>query len=329
MRATYCTVADSAFFPGVVALLNSLRLTGADGRFVVLDLGLTADQRSVLEEHAEVVDVSETLAANPLLYKPFPARLELDGVVVVIDSDMIVTKPLDDVVRAAELGRICLFSDESQDDRWFPEWSEAFGLQAPLRREPYLNSGCVALSTDRWPGLLQRWWQACSVIPAEGTRARGASWDQPFWDGDQDALNAVLMSEVPEGTVLLQAQHVTDVMTRVRVEDAGSLACSDRGQPVRLLHHTGSPKPWQPRAWMRVQRNPYVQLLPRLLFADDLAVRLSPDDVPVWLRPGLLGAVVLRFLDAVNGAGRRAVRSTGGPVRIWLRVARDRLAGAH
>src|SRR3712207_1182722 len=105
MDAMYCTVADRTFFPGVVALLNSLRLAGADGRFVVLDLGLTDDQRGLLKGHADVVQVSSELADIQLLYKPFPSQLQPKGVVVVIDSDMIVTRPLDDLVTAADGGR--------------------------------------------------------------------------------------------------------------------------------------------------------------------------------------------------------------------------------
>jgi len=45
---TYYTIANAPFFPGVVALLNSLRLTRNTGELVVLDRGLDDDQRERL-----------------------------------------------------------------------------------------------------------------------------------------------------------------------------------------------------------------------------------------------------------------------------------------
>ena len=43
--ATFYTVTDAEFFPGTVALLNSLRLVGHREPLVVLDNGLTPEQR--------------------------------------------------------------------------------------------------------------------------------------------------------------------------------------------------------------------------------------------------------------------------------------------
>ena len=323
---TYFTVSDASFFPGVVALLNSLQLTGNNPRLVVLDLGLRSDQRQLLGAHARVVQVPARVSGNPLLFKPFPHLLQPEGIVVIIDSDMVVTRSLGDALTHAEAGKICLAAEESQEQRWFPEWQKEFALAAPLRRDIYYNSGFVALSTEHWPEFLGRWWEACQSIPIEQTRARGGAWDQPFWDGDQDAINALLMSEVPPGTVATVPQHVTDVMLRVRVRDRATLACTDRGHPTTILHHTGTPKPWRREAWMRVRRNPYVVLLPRLLFPPDLPLRLPADQVPPWLRAGLRGDMLLRLLSVMNGAARTVVRRTHGPIRTRLRRIRDRLA---
>ena len=77
---------------------------------------------------------------------------------------------------------------------------------------------------------------------------------------------------------------------------------------------------------MRIRRNPYVVLLPRLLFPPDLPLRLPAEQVPPWLRPGTRGDVLLRLLSAMNGAARAVVRRTRGPVRTQLRKVRDRLA---
>lgn len=328
-RPTFYTVADREFFPGLVALLNSLRLAGNDGPVVVLDSGLLPEQRRLLEGHVTLCSPPSQHVGNPLLFKAFPFLLDPAGIVIVIDSDMLVTDALADVVEAAGRGQICLFTDETQDPRWFPEWHEGFELRAPLRHGPSRNSGFVAFSTAHWPELLGRWWEACGRIPAAATRGRGAGWDQPFWDGDQDALNALLLSEIPTAAVSTWSQQVADLLMDVDVVDAATLRCSYHGAPARLLHHTGGPKPWRPEAWMRVQGNAYVQLLPRLLFGPDVELRLPPGEVPPWLRPGQPATVLLRLLTQGNRAARYAVaRLSGRPLERAMRL-RALLARSH
>jgi len=303
-RVTFFTVTDGRFFPGVAALVNSLRLQGHADDVVVGDLGLAPEQRARMAQGAEVRPVPPELGGVATLYKAFAPR-GADGVVVVIDSDMVVTRPLHDVVASARAGRICLLVDETQPHRFFPEWSELFGLRAPLVEDRYLNAGFLALDTAHHPGLFDRWWQACSAIPAGSTRVDGAHWQSPTGDADQDALNALLMSEVPREVLDTRwTQQVADVLPRVRVEDVRSLRCALDGRPTTVLHHTGGPKPWQREAWMRVRANAYVRLLPRLLLADDVPVRLRPDELPLWLHDGPAGATALRLLDRQNAAVR-------------------------
>ncbi len=52
--AFYC-VADSGYFLGAVGMLNSLRLLGHREEVFILDCGLTADQRALLDPHATLV----------------------------------------------------------------------------------------------------------------------------------------------------------------------------------------------------------------------------------------------------------------------------------
>src|ERR671928_510778 len=85
---TYYTIATAPFFPGLVALLNSLRLSGNDGELVVLDRGLQPGQRARLERHARVVDLPSDEGAHPQFLKAYAHVLEPRGVVVVIDSDI-------------------------------------------------------------------------------------------------------------------------------------------------------------------------------------------------------------------------------------------------
>lgn len=326
MSTTWFTVSDDRFFPGVVALINSLRVTGNEGAVVVADLGLRPDQRARLQRVATVVDLSDEHLGNPMLYKAFPHALEVRGQVVVIDSDMIVAAPLDDLLVDVAEGRIVLLRDRTQPQRWFREWEELFGLRSPLREGPYQNSGFLAFDAARWPDLLQRWWELCQLIPTSATRAGGGAWEDPLWDADQDALNALLLSEVPAGTVRLYAQDTASVLHEVRVLDRRSLRCArNDSEPVRVLHHTGTPKPWQPGGVLRVRRNAYVRLLPRLLLADDVALQLSPQDLPRWLHQDAAARLRLAVLDVANGAAQAAVRRAPSGVRVRLRGLRLRL----
>ena len=314
--ATFYTIADAGFFPGLVALLNSLRLTGNSGELVALDRGLTPAQRSMLEGHVSLVELPEAPAGSPILLKPYPGPLGASGTIVVIDSDMIVTRSLEDVVALAGAGRICAFPDPlPHRGRWFAEWEQALELRAPLRRRTYLNAGFLALSTDHWPDLLTRWWQLCERVPREQFFGR---FEQPFWAGDQDVLNAILSSEIPEEAIAelpADGEAYPEELLEAVVVDARTLRCELRGEPISILHYSLAPKAWQQRAMVRLRDDAYVRLLPRLLFGDDVAVRLEPKSVPVWLRPGARARALVRGADLAHGGVRGAVHALPGPVR--------------
>ncbi len=56
--AFYC-VADERYFLGAVGLINSLRLVGHTEPIFLLDCGLTAAQRELLEPQATLLDRAE------------------------------------------------------------------------------------------------------------------------------------------------------------------------------------------------------------------------------------------------------------------------------
>lgn len=324
---TFFTVADERFFPGAVCLLNSLRLSGNDAELVILDAGLSPSQRKRLEPHARLVTPTDELLAEHLLLKAYPHTLDPSGTVVVIDSDMMVTRPLDPVLEQVESGSVCLFADiEDQRHRFVPEWQEAFGLGAPLRRQNYMNAGFIALSTHHHPDLLRRYWELCQRIPSERTLVGGAEYDQPFWGGDQDAINALLMSEVDASAVVeLPAEEgpSPELLHDVKVVDERTLACELHGHAPYLMHYWGGPKPWAPNAWMRVSRDAYVRLMPRVLFGADAPVRLDPSEVPVWLRPSRRGRATLLVLSAINRTARWVLeRLPDGARRRFARAVR-------
>lgn len=300
---TLYTIADSGFFLGLIGLVNSLRITGCHHPVVVLDCGLTPQQRAVVRPHCQLVAAPPRGAINPTQYKAFAHLLQPRGIVVIIDSDIIVARSLDSILRRAVEGRICAFPDWG-GRRWFPEWQQLFGLRAQLRREVYVNAGFVAWSTVHWPHLLERWWECCERTFASPTIREGAANTGPLAQADQDALNALLMSEIPAGAVALEpreAEAFRRNLPEVEILDAGTLASRFAGHPVTLLHNNGAPKLWERQAWRRVRRrNAFIGLLRRLLHGSDVEIRLSRQDLPVWLRAGLAARTATYLLGSLN-----------------------------
>jgi hypothetical protein len=301
---TFYTICDARFFPGVVALLNSLRLTGHQHRLVILDCGLTASQQEILQDQCTLFEMPKVLASNPTLFKPFPHLLNPTGTVVIIDSDIIVTRSLQNIIDLAQQGKICAFPDPDCD-RYFEEWQTLFDLPSKPRRQTYVNAGFLAFSTEDWPDLLPKWWQACHKILSHPTVAEGVA-DNPSAQADQDALNALLMSEIPADAIALQPND-SEVFRRrfqqVRVTNLQTLASTYRGQDTILLHCCNSPKPWHNRAWHKIRANDaYIYLMRRLLSEGDVTVKVPAKQLPIWLRGGMLGKLAFYGLDRLNGA---------------------------
>ena len=299
---TFFTICSESYFPGLVGLLNSLRLMGHQDRVVVADCGLAPQQRALLAPYCTLVELDSLSIKNPTQYKPFPYLLGPQGTVVIIDSDMILTRNLDAVLAIAAQGKICVFPD-GEKDRWFCEWPEIFGLSSSLRRQTYVCAGFVVFSTLHWPLLLERWWNACARILSSPTYQEGAP-EGPTAQGDQDALNALLMSEFPSDALFLlpneEAASRWDFPS-VRLVDPKTLSCQHRGRASMLLHACLTPKPWQRTG---VRRNAYFRLLRRSLTAPDVALRVPPGLLPVWLRQGPSAELTCHALSLMNMANR-------------------------
>ena len=304
-EATYFTICDERYFLGTVALLNSLRLAGNEGPLVVLDRGMSASQRSRLDGRARIVSIDKDGAPTWML-KAFPRYFDTNGVVVIIDSDMIVTRSLRYVIDHANAGQICAYPDHvSQWDRSFAQWESSLGLRAPLRHQVYLNSGFIALSTQRWPHFLERYAELLDLAPV-GSVFTGATDDtDPFWAADQDVFNALMMSEIPSDEIqILPAEDEVhpDALKDVAVIEPSTLECRIDGVRPAILHYSMRPKAWDRRAWIRIRRDAYVRLFPRVVCADDVPVRVDPAQLPIWLRPGIDGRISVTMLDAAHRA---------------------------
>ena len=139
----YCVASDEHFV-GLVALLNSLRLTGNDAPLFVTDCGLTARQRERLAPHVVLVEVEDQRSphlakwAGPLSH---PAEVS-----VLLDVDIIALRSLDPLVAVAQ-HRPLVFADPLWH-RFDDNWGRLLGL-GPLRRGTYFNAGVIALPARR------------------------------------------------------------------------------------------------------------------------------------------------------------------------------------
>jgi hypothetical protein len=310
----YYAVCDERYFLGAVALVNSLRLTGNAGDIVILDVGLTADQRTFLERECRIVRIDLDPELLAVFAKPYIHRFEKTRTVVMLDSDIIVTGSLYPMIELAEEGKICGFVTHPHD-RWFSEWTDLFGLRAPLRHENFLGASFMALSTARWGHFLERWEELCSMIQAERSKrplmlAQHDVVIDPIANPEQDAMNALLMSEVAEGDVVRgDWERVPSWFNKkgVRVADLDSLKCTFAGRETSYIEWTGPVKPWMPWGWSRVGYDAFMKLLPRVLLAEDVPLRLSPGDVPLWLRGTMRGRATYRALNTISSAAYGAL----------------------
>jgi hypothetical protein len=160
------------------------------------------------------------------------------------------------------------------------------------------------------------------VFDAEGVLVdKHASHRNPFYTGDQDTLNALLMSEFADRPI----HHIDTRETvlgpealAVRIRDRDTLRCERGGHPVMFVHTGGTPKPWEPSAGRVFRPDAYMTLLRRLLHGEGLRLRLTPDaETPAWLRPGARGWLTYRL-----GGMRNVVTKRG----FWTALARRYLS---
>jgi lipopolysaccharide biosynthesis glycosyltransferase len=232
-------------------------------------------------------------------------------VMVLIDADIIVTRPLTGLIDEARSGKIVAFADTI--DRFDERWSELLGL-GTLRRQPYVNSGLLVAERQLGTRLLERVSTCSEQVDVARSCIGNGSPDYPFYYLDQDVLNALLATYAAEELELLDHRLAPfPPFVGVRVVDEAALRCSyEDGREPFALHHI------QCKPWISATRwNVYSHLLARLLLREDVALPLRRDEVPLRLRTGGIAWLEKRRSDAL--AALRAVRA-----RLALRT---RLAG--
>lgn len=308
----------------MVALLNSLRLTGHDQPVLLVDAGLTDEQREMLADHVTLLPAGAGIP--PVYLASFGPIAQPADVAVLLDADIVVVRSLSPLIDQARAGKLVGFINiPPLDDRFFPEWAPLLGL-GPLRRQPYLNAGQLFIPHPLAQRILGPW-QACQdKVGYDETRygaaGRRTNLSAPFYFADQDVLNAVLAALLTPDEILCLEHRLAPhpPFPGVVVIDAERLACVGRdGTQPYLLHHTLA-KPWLKPTPV----NAYSLLLPRLLFASDVALPLRPEQVPLRLRTGRFAHVDRARADLqarTHSRARRLLGSVG--IRTRLAAWRD------
>jgi hypothetical protein len=315
--AFYC-VSSEMFFLGAVALINSLRLLGHREPVFVLDCGLAPRQREFLSGAATVVPAPGP--RTPFLLKTVAPLRHPAQTMVLIDADIIVTRPLDEPIARASKGRV--LAVEHGRERFFPEWGEVTGTAA--RPHPYVSSslvflgGSAGMDTLRSMDEVQRRIEVARTAYAgpvpEFTFLEGDTFDAldasyPFYFADQDVLNAVLATEVDPGRleVLDRRAEAITPFAGLRIVDARTLRCAyeDGAEPF-AVHQFLPTKPWvEPTA-----PGVYSRLLERLLRGGDVVLRVPKSELPAHLRNRLVGRMA-GLAASLRDRRRAGVPSTG------------------
>ena len=290
-RLSFYCVADAAYFLGAVGLVNSLRLVGHDEPIVLLDCGLTGEQRELLGSEVELVTAP---ASEPPWLLKTAAPLERPAeVTVLIDTDMIATRPLTELIDSARGGRVVAFRD--RQERFFAEWGELLGL-GEARRRDYVSSGLVAMGGGVAREVLELMHGARARVDFERTFWRANDRGYPFLYADQDVLNAILAAAVePERVVALDNRLAPNPPYRgLSVADEATLRCAYRDGTEPYVVHQYVRKPWLEATY----DGAYSRLLRRLLTAGDVAVRVPGEAIPSRLRAGARGRAERALVNA-------------------------------
>ena len=214
---------------------------------------------------------------------------------VLIDTDMIATRPLGELIEAAAGGRVVAFRNDRQ--RFFAQWERLLDLPA-MRHGPYVSSGLVLLGGRAGRQALELLDDRQRRVEIERSFAGSNESGYPFLYPEQDVLNAILLSALePESVAALPwSLAPTPPFDRIEITDLQALRCRDRdGVEPFVLHHFVR-KPWLER----VYHGPYSRLLARLLLGSDAPLRPPPEEVPRRLRGGVRGSVERTAVNAID-----------------------------
>jgi len=277
--AFYCMSSD-LYLPGAIGLINSLRLHGHDEPIYLLDCGLSEAHRELLA--GEVKLVTAPAGVPPYLLKTAAPRSHPAEVMVLIDVDMVVTRPLDSLIELADGGRVVAFKDNI--DRFVEDWASVLDLDE-VRARPYVSSGLVMLSGRLGAEVLRLWDERQDRCDYALSWFERRVEDYPLLFLDQDVLNAVVSSPaVAEQDLVVADKRLAPHQPYhgLRIIDEAKLRCAYRDGSEPYLLHQYLDKPWLRPMYHGI----YSQLLSRLWLGDDVAIRFPESEVPLRMRPG-------------------------------------------
>ena len=293
--AFYC-VSDSRYVLGAVGMINSLRLQGHTEPIYLLDCGLTGEQRDLLEPEVSFVEPDDDV--EPWLAKTIAPLAHPAEVMVLIDVDMIDTRPLGELIELAREDRVVAFRDRQH--RFFETWASELGL-GPAEPGPYVSSGLVFAGGEVGARMLELMATKQDRVDFSRTFWRGNDRTYPFLYADQDVLNAILRTSVPADALVAREERLaaTPPYRRLHAVEEASLDCRypDGARPYVL--HQFVRKPWLEPVYHGI----YSRLLARLLMGEDVAVRVVPEAVPRRMRTGV-SAWVDRSIVNAHDLGR-------------------------
>jgi hypothetical protein len=302
MSAAFYCVADASYFLGAVGLVNSLRLVGHTEAILLLDCGLTAEQRSLLEGEVEIVPGPTNSA--PHVLKAIAPRQRPAEAMALIDADMIVSRHLGGLLDEARDGRV--IAGGAEMERFCPEWGELLDL-GDVRPAPYVSTGLVVCGGRLGRELVELVDDRRDVVDFELTFWRRNVADYPLLHADQDLINAVLSARAADEEIRVFDPRLSasPPFAGLEIVDEASLRCAyDDGTEPYVVHH------WLAKPWLEpTEDGVYSRLLRRLLDADDVPVRVPERLVPLRLRRGLRGYAARKRIDAGKRLGRRTRRA--------------------
>jgi hypothetical protein len=294
--AFYC-VSNGRYFLGAVAMLNSLRLAGHDEPVFLLDCGLTPEQRELLAPHVTLVTAPTD--SLPHLLKTVAPLDRPAEVAVLIDVDMIVTRPLTELAERAAEGRVVAFLNDY--DKFVPEWGELLGLGTSQRR-PYVCSGLAFLGGAVGSRVLRLMHECSPRVEAELRKPKMSLYHGAFWTVDQDILNAILCTSVGPDRILALDYRLAPTPPfeglALLDEERPRCAYGDGTEPY-VLHHLGGRVPWLAPMY----HGTYSRLLARMLLGPSLTVRVPQRNIPLRMRNGLLARAERKRVDTRDRLG--------------------------
>jgi len=302
MSAAFYCVADASYFLGAVGLVNSLRVVGHAEPIMLLDCGLTGEQRALLEREVEIVP-GPTDAA-PHVLKAIAPRQRPAEAMALIDADMIVTRHLGGLLDEAREGRV--IAGGAEMERFCPEWGELLDL-GDVRPVAYVSTGLVFCGGRLGRELVELVDERRDAVDFELTFWRRNVPGYPLLHADQDLINAVLAARAADREIRVFDPRLSasPPFAGLEIVDEATLACAyDDGAEPYVIHH------WLTKPWLEpTEDGIYSRLLRRLLDADDLPVRVPERLLPLRLRRGLRGYAARKRIDAGKRIGRRARRA--------------------